>query len=79
MTSLKDRLYLTPHSKTVSKKELTYAHGNGRVNLYDSGMPFSFWAEVVPTAIYLRNISPTVQLNDVTPYDGTTKNQMSAT
>ena len=37
--------------------------------LYHAGLPLSFWAEAVSTAVYIRNRCPTSCLKDKTPYE----------
>ena len=37
--------------------------------LHHAELPLKFWAEVVSTAAYLRNQSPTVQLKEKTPFE----------
>ena len=39
-----------------------------RSMLADAQLPHKFWAEALSTAVYLRNQSPTVAVQDVTPY-----------
>ena len=78
MASLESQQYLIPHSKMVSQKEWTCTHLNGKVNVIPFRNGTSFLEEIVSTAVYLRNKSPIAQLKDVTPYDGTSKKQMSA-
>ena len=44
-----------------------------RSMLADAKLPYSFWAEAVSTAVYLRNRSPTKALKDMTPFEAWTK------
>ena len=37
--------------------------------IHSAGLPLSFWAEAVNTAVYLRNRSPMSSLKDSTPYE----------
>ena len=37
--------------------------------LADAQSPHKFWAEALSTAVYLQNRSPTVAVQDVTPYE----------
>ena len=41
--------------------------------LADAKLPYSFWAEAVSTAVYLRNRSQTKALKDMTPFEAWTK------
>lgn len=40
-----------------------------RSMLADSGLPQTFWAEALSTAVYLRNRSPTKSLPETTPFE----------
>ena len=44
-----------------------------RSMLADAKLPYSFWAEAVSTAVYLRNRTPTKALKDMTLFDAWTK------
>lgn len=37
--------------------------------MYHSGVPMSFWAEALSSAVYIRNRCPTAALKDVTPFE----------
>ena len=41
--------------------------------LADAKLPYSFWAEAVSTAVYVRNRSPTKALKDMTLFEAWTK------
>ena len=40
-----------------------------RCMLHEAGLPSSFWAEALATAVYLRNRSPTSAVDGATPYE----------
>ena len=37
--------------------------------LHDAELPYTFWAEAMATAVILRNRSPTVSVENVTPHE----------
>ena len=45
--------------------------------LIDSKLPHKLWAEVLSTAAYLRNLSPTKALEGTTPYEAWTNKKPS--
>ena len=40
--------------------------------LYDAGLPNNQWGEAIPTAVYLKNRSPTKSLQRITLYESDT-------
>ena len=40
--------------------------------LADAKLPHKFWAEALSTAAYLRNRSPTIAVEDMTPFEAWT-------
>lgn len=59
----------TPEQNGVSERMNRTLIESVRSMLSDSGLPKTFWAEAVSTAVYVRNRCPTVALNNKTPYE----------
>ena len=59
----------TPEQNGVAERLNRTLVESVRSMLSDSGLPKTFWAEAVNTAAYVRNRSPTVALNNMTPYE----------
>jgi transposase InsO family protein len=66
------RHYSAPHSPqqngVIERRNQTVV-GMARALLKKRGMPAVFWGEVVVTAVYILNRSPTKALNDMTSYE----------
>ena len=62
----------TPEQNGVAERMNRTLIETTRSMLVDSNLPYSFWAEALSTAAYLRNRSPTKALAGMTPYEGWT-------
>ena len=63
----------TPEQNGISERMNRTVVEAVRSMLADAKLPYSFWAEAVSTAVYLRNRSPTKALKDMTPFEAWTK------
>lgn len=59
----------TPEQNGVSERKNRTVVELGRCMLKHMKMPNRFWAEAVATAVYIRNVSPTKVLSDMTPFE----------
>ena len=59
----------TPQQNGVSERMNRTVMETARSLLHHAGLPLTFWAEAVSTAVYVRNRSPTSSLNGKTPYE----------
>ena len=59
----------TPEQNGVAERMNRTIMETVRSMLVDANLPHSFWAEAVSTAVYLRNRSPTIALQNMTPYE----------
>ena len=59
----------TPQQNGVSERMNRTIQEAARSMLNNAKLPKKFWAEAVHTAVILRNRSPTVSVNGVTPYE----------
>jgi transposase InsO family protein len=59
----------TPEQNGVSERKNRTVVELGRCMLKHMKMPNQLWAEAVATAVYIRNISPTKALSDMTPFE----------
>ena len=58
-----------PQQNGVSERMNCTVMETARSLLYHAGLPLTFWAEAVSTAVYVRNRSPTSSLNGKIPYE----------
>ena len=59
----------TPEQNGVAERKNRTIQETARSMLHAAGLPDSFWAEAVLTAVILRNRSPTVAVKGSTPYE----------
>ena len=59
----------SPEQNGVSERLNRTLLGRARAMLHDAGLGKEFWAEAVATANYLKNLSSTKALNNMTPYE----------
>ena len=59
----------TPQQNGVAERMNRTLEESIRSMLSESKMPKQFWAEALSTATYLRNLSPTKAVKDITPYE----------
>ena len=64
-----DTIPYTPQQNAVAECMNRTIMGTVRSMIHSAGLPLSFWAEAVNTAVHLRNRSPTSSLKDSTPYE----------
>ena len=64
-----DTIPYTPQQNGVAERMNRTIMETVRSMIHSAGLPLSFWAEAVNTAVYLRNRSPTSSLKDSTPYE----------
>ena len=57
----------TPEQNGVAERANRTIVERARSMLHAEGMGYEFWAEAVATAVYLKNLSPTKALPDMTP------------
>ena len=62
----------TPEQNGVAERMNRTLVEATRSMLVNSNLPYSFWAEALSTATYLRNRSPTKAVTGMTPYEGWT-------
>lgn len=62
----------TPEQNGVAERMNRTLVEATRSMLVNSSLPYSFWAEALSTATYLRNRSPTKVVTGMTPYEGWT-------
>ena len=62
----------TPEQNGIAERMNRTLVESVRSMLADAQLPHKFWVEVLSTAVYLRNRSPTVGVQDVTPYEAWT-------
>jgi len=55
--------------KWSSRKNESHLVRNGEINVNFQKLSSTYWAEVIHTAVYLRNRSPTASLDEITPYE----------
>eukprot|EP00794_Sanderia_malayensis_P006404 gene6404-biopygen4733 len=60
---------MNPQQNGVSERMNRTLMESTRCMLHHAELPIMFWAEALNTAVYLRNRSPTVVLDGVTPYE----------
>jgi transposase InsO family protein len=59
----------TPQQNGVSERKNQTVMEMAKCMLFEKGIPSSFWAEAVNTAVYLINRSPTKALKNETPFE----------
>ena len=59
----------TPQQNGIAERMNRTIQESARSMLHDAELPYSFWAEAVATAVILRNRSPTVSVENETPYE----------
>ena len=60
---------MTPEQNGVSERLNRTKMDTACSMLYHGHLPLSFWAEAVSTSVYLRNLSPSVSIDGMTPYE----------
>ena len=56
-----------PQQNGIAEKMNRTIQECARSMLHDAELPYTFWAEAVATAVILRNRSPTVSVENMTP------------
>ena len=59
----------TPQQNGVAKRMNRTIQETARSMMYNAGQDKKFWAEAVCTAVIIRNRSPTVAVDNMTPYE----------
>ncbi len=59
----------TPEQNGVSERMNRTIQETARCMMYNAGLDKKFWAEAVCTAVMIRNRSPTVAVDNMTPYE----------
>ena len=59
----------TPQQNGIAERMNRTIQECARSMLHDAELPYTFWAEAVATAVILRNHSPTVSVENMTPYE----------
>eukprot|EP00794_Sanderia_malayensis_P003565 gene3565-biopygen3052 len=59
----------TPQQNGVAERMNRTIQESARSMLHDAELPYIFWAEAVATAVILRNRSPIVSVENMTPYE----------
>jgi hypothetical protein len=59
----------TPQQNGVSERMNRTIQETARSMMYNAGLDKKFWAEAVCTAVMIRNRSPTVAVDNMTPYE----------
>ena len=58
-----------PEKNSVSERKNGIVMETTRAMLMEKGLPKTFWAEAVSTAVYLQNRCPTKVIQDKTPVE----------
>ena len=53
----------------VSERMIQILNARARSMMIDANIPIAFWAEMTDTASYLQQCSPTIALENRTPYE----------